>query len=531
MAGGYKVRLADGSEIGPMDLEAVRSWFAQGLIERDSPVLKPGSTRWTRLSEVLGGSAQNRPPARGPARKPAFRTTSTRLAPRRSGPARDEAAWPTRAAGALFLLGAAAAFAFDFFPERWISSLARTPFKEIAAFELVLGLAVLAGWGLARKFARIALLVAAFALLPVAGVLIASGAARDAFLVLGSALVLSLGFFGLLGEEVASPAVPIASLAGVLAGALGIAVFGWTREGAEGRRVREWSAPERHFADAGADFSVDVPPGWVILRKEQDLVAVPPESRLVLAEPRLGGFAYLAVEKGDAPTLDELLSRFLAARRKAHPELKEISRSDVTVGHLAGREARGTWDAGGGKPVQDRSVVWKDGWVSIALAEWLPEAPPSPGAFDALLRGISSEGTFAVRLQAAVEAAVQEVPHLSANAVEVMMARSAARVLEPQEVFRRSCEWANRGIPSLSPREAREMTDLNAQVFSALPARDRGRLAGYFERVRGRRPTSADEDRDMGHLMKGGVLRLPAPRLARLQALYEKLIRAASDQA
>ncbi|HWX25651.1 MAG TPA: DUF4339 domain-containing protein, partial [Vicinamibacteria bacterium] len=204
MAGGYKVRLADGSEIGPMDLEAVRSWFAQGLIERDSPVLKPGSTRWTRLSEVLGGSAQNRPAARGPARKPAFRTTSTRLAPRRSGPARDEAAWPTRAAGALFLLGAAAAFAFDFFPEHWISSLARTPFKEIAAFELVLGLAVLAGWGLARKFARIALLVAAFALLPVAGVLIASGAARDAFLVLGSALVLSLGFFGLLGEEVAS---------------------------------------------------------------------------------------------------------------------------------------------------------------------------------------------------------------------------------------------------------------------------------------------------------------------------------------
>ena len=50
MASGYKVRLGDGSEIGPMDLEALKTWYTQGLIGRDSPVLKPGSQRWSTLA-------------------------------------------------------------------------------------------------------------------------------------------------------------------------------------------------------------------------------------------------------------------------------------------------------------------------------------------------------------------------------------------------------------------------------------------------------------------------------------------------
>ena len=36
--GGYKVRLGDGSEIGPMDLSALKTWKLQGLIDGDSPV-------------------------------------------------------------------------------------------------------------------------------------------------------------------------------------------------------------------------------------------------------------------------------------------------------------------------------------------------------------------------------------------------------------------------------------------------------------------------------------------------------------
>ena len=43
---GFKVRLGDGSEIGPMDLAALRTWISQGLIDADSPVMRPGSRKW-----------------------------------------------------------------------------------------------------------------------------------------------------------------------------------------------------------------------------------------------------------------------------------------------------------------------------------------------------------------------------------------------------------------------------------------------------------------------------------------------------
>ena len=50
---GYKVRIADGSEIGPMDLQAVRNWYAQGLLESDSPVLAPGAKHWVPLAKAI----------------------------------------------------------------------------------------------------------------------------------------------------------------------------------------------------------------------------------------------------------------------------------------------------------------------------------------------------------------------------------------------------------------------------------------------------------------------------------------------
>jgi hypothetical protein len=50
--GGWKVRLNDGSEIGPMDLAALRTWLAQGLVDGDSPVMRPGSRKWVALGTV-----------------------------------------------------------------------------------------------------------------------------------------------------------------------------------------------------------------------------------------------------------------------------------------------------------------------------------------------------------------------------------------------------------------------------------------------------------------------------------------------
>jgi len=74
---GWKVRLGDGSEIGPMDLVALRTWLMQGLVDGDSPVMRPGSRKWAPLATVpeLKGMM-------GARRKAAARTaTSARTSP------------------------------------------------------------------------------------------------------------------------------------------------------------------------------------------------------------------------------------------------------------------------------------------------------------------------------------------------------------------------------------------------------------------------------------------------------------------
>ena len=70
--GGWKVRISDGSEIGPMDLAALRTWLAQGLVDGDSPVMRPGSRKWVPLGtvdELKGAVGATRPAGSSRARR------------------------------------------------------------------------------------------------------------------------------------------------------------------------------------------------------------------------------------------------------------------------------------------------------------------------------------------------------------------------------------------------------------------------------------------------------------------------------
>jgi hypothetical protein len=108
------------------------------------------------------------------------------------------------------------------------------------------------------------------------------------------------------------------------------------------------------------------------------------------------------------------------------------------------------------------------------------------------------------------------------------MERSQARVLEPDQLFRRSLDALTRAQPSWTATEARDVGQILNTVYANLSGRDRGRLQAYIDRVRGHRATTPQEDREMCGVMKGAVLHLPAAMKQRLQALYEKAIRAAA---
>ncbi|MFI5183865.1 MAG: hypothetical protein ACHQNV_05670 [Vicinamibacteria bacterium] len=143
------------------------------------------------------------------------------------------------------------------------------------------------------------------------------------------------------------------------------------------------------------------------------------------------------------------------------------------------------------------------------------EAASTPNPLDALVRQ-------------AVQTATAEVPVLTPAAAQLLMERSQAGVLEPNELFRRSLEALTRAQPSWSAAEVRDVGQITSALYANLSGRDRTRLAAYIDRVRGRRVTTAQDDREMCGLMKSAVLHLPPAMRQRLQALYEKAVRAAS---
>src|SRR5262245_17459506 len=122
MATGYKIRLADGSEIGPMDREAVRGWYAQGLATRETPVLPPGAKRWITLAEAVELKDLRAPAPRvEPARPGRGPTVSPRSAPPSARPVFEEPQlWRIRLAAALFGLLAIGSILLALWPERWL---------------------------------------------------------------------------------------------------------------------------------------------------------------------------------------------------------------------------------------------------------------------------------------------------------------------------------------------------------------------------------------------------------------------------
>jgi hypothetical protein len=428
MPSGYKVRLADGSEIGPLDLAAVKDWRLKGLIEGSSPVLPPGAKRWSTVSQVLGGSSSS-------ARTSSVRSVPT---PRRAAAMSTTAAPAPRSAG------------------RGRTATARSGNR----------------W----------LILAAI------GIVVALGGAAAAYRLL---------------------------------------LF----ETPTQRRVREASTGERHFVDQSLGLRLDVPSGWWLLRKDQSLFQAPPDARLVAAQPRAGVFAFLTADSGPSgvASLDQYMDRVLAQRRKVVGAFSEYGRIDTRVSTLPARQASSTWTAEGVR-YAERTVVWKDGWVYFALSAWAPESAGTAGArpVDTLVAAFHSEGDLDGRLRQAVKAVTSEVPVLNESAASVLMSRSSASVLEPDQAFRRSLEALSRSIRSWKGADLRDIGSLTSATYAGLPARDRARLASYIDRVRNGKPTTPQEDKEMCEVMKGAVLRLQPARRVRLQALYEQAVLASA---
>jgi hypothetical protein len=123
-----------------------------------------------------------------------------------------------------------------------------------------------------------------------------------------------------------------------------------------------------------------------------------------------------------------------------------------------------------------------------------------------------------------VQLAVDQLPHLTPETIQIVMKKSAYRPRDPAEVFSRAETAAVRGMSSLPEDEAKELSALRLAVARSLRPTDRQRVRGY-ERIRtGRELLSVSEDVKVLALFARGVRALPPEKRERLQTLLAKAI-------
>jgi len=523
MASGLKVRLDDGSEVGPLDLGMVQTWFQQGLIARDTMVQRSGGARWIRLAEAADLKQWHAPLVIAPGARGAARGSAQRDVDEvaESGTER----WRLFVAAALFFVLAIGAALAAFWPARVRPELDGAPWLQIALAETALGLALVRGWEIGRRAVRAVALVAAAAVFPVAGLFVARGTRGEALLVLASAWILALGFLAFL-----APGLPrlraAASLLLIAIGGAGLVRFGPAPVSAT-PALGSWATAESRIFDPEIGLTLVVPPGWVVVKPGNPLVQAPAAARVTLVHPRVSGFAFLVVEPPPPQVLllEHYLDFMLAERRGIASSFEEDWRRDGRVGSIEARRASSRRSSPEGRFVE-RTLVAQDGDRYFALVAWVPEAGGGRALdeLQVLEAAVSLSGVRSAGQQDAMQRANLELPHLSVRAVQALALSTGSAV--PSELFRRSVAASAHGALSLPPATAQELQLLTSTALATLPRKEHTQLADYLRKVAAGSPTEPREDESMRVLMKAAVTRLPAGQRTRLEELNEGAVSA-----
>ena len=129
------------------------------------------------------------------------------------------------------------------------------------------------------------------------------------------------------------------------------------------------------------------------------------------------------------------------------------------------------------------------------------------------------------QMREALSAATEQIPYLSSETLQQVMASSVTGLLDPPEVFRRAHEATERGVASLGAQEGQELKALRRDLLSALSTADRQRVQEY-DLARGVRVTMPFEDRAVLQAYVRGAQALPPASRERLSALSAKAIAA-----
>lgn len=156
--------------------------------------------------------------------------------------------------------------------------------------------------------------------------------------------------------------------------------------------------------------------------------------------------------------------------------------------------------------------------------KWLPRAESAATVLGQSVDELSERASTHTVPPEAIEAARAQIPYLSAQTIELIMANSTEGVLEPAEVFHRAHQAFERVRTSLPPHIAAEIDHHTAAVIAELDRLEADQLRGYLADLRQGTPTAAYQDKGAVWLMARGVRRLPPDRIARMQELFAQAV-------
>jgi hypothetical protein len=293
--------------------------------------------------------------------------------------------------------------------------------------------------------------------------------------------------------------------------------------------IRQHARADRRIDAPEVGLVVELPPGWVALKRENPLVARA-GARLAVAQPAIRAFGAIsaAPEPRRMDDLDGHLDEILRDRLPRVPSQREGARADVQLGRGRGRLVQTTWEDGLA-PMQGATVAWADGYDVYTLEAWAPASAGEAFAseLDALVRGITPKGTVAARVDTAVDQVAVEVPELSRDALRLLVAERLAGNRGVDDVPLAALHMVSRGLDALGAAEAAEMRAIYQQVWSPVPEADRVRLAYLMNEVKAGRRVGPEDVLALRTAVKGGVLALPEDQRARLQELSDRAVRKA----
>lgn len=163
--------------------------------------------------------------------------------------------------------------------------------------------------------------------------------------------------------------------------------------------------------------------------------------------------------------------------------------------------------------------------LAVNTDAWLPRANTAAIIMSEQLEKLQTRVAPKVAPPAAVEAALEELPHLRAETIELVMLDGAETAPNPIEVFRRASVAAQRGRSLLLPAAAAELDGMIEALAGELSV-DGVRLRAYFDRVRRGVATATYEDQEAAWLTARAARRLSPERLERLRNLMAGAVRA-----